>query len=212
MRLAVIRGICALACAIAFHAALVTGAVRLGWLSPDDTTLPELDLTSVDLSFSDTPDAPRRLRRRQRRMPPSHHRSNFRRIRRLPSSPVLRNHAPPTCALRCPNRLSPSLNRPPNLHQAKNPTRRKRPLRQNHNSHPRQLQPHQPHPRHALQRTSRLRPVAASSQSIPKERASAAKKATSPSNWTSPQTAWWTACVSSRPAVLRNWSRPQSKP
>ena len=56
MRLAVIRGICALACAIAFHAALVTGAVRLGWLSPDDTTLPELDLTSVDLSFSDTPD------------------------------------------------------------------------------------------------------------------------------------------------------------
>ncbi len=56
MRLAVIRGICALACALAFHAALVTGAVRLGWLSPDDTTLPELDLTSVDLSFSDTPD------------------------------------------------------------------------------------------------------------------------------------------------------------
>ena len=56
MRLAVIRGICALACAIAFHAAIVTGAVRLGWLSPDDTTLPELDLTSVDLSFSDTPD------------------------------------------------------------------------------------------------------------------------------------------------------------
>ena len=56
MRLAVIRGICALACAIAFHAAIVTGAVRMGWLSPDDTTLPELDLTSVDLSFSDTPD------------------------------------------------------------------------------------------------------------------------------------------------------------
>ena len=56
MRLAVIRGICALACAIAFHAALVTGAAHLGWLSPDDATLPELDLTSVDLSFSDTPD------------------------------------------------------------------------------------------------------------------------------------------------------------
>ena len=56
MRLAVIRGICALACAIAFHAAIVTGAVRMGWLSPDDATLPELDLTSVDLSFSDTPD------------------------------------------------------------------------------------------------------------------------------------------------------------
>lgn len=56
MRLAAIRGICALACAIAFHAALVTGAVRLGWLSSDDATLPELELTSVDLSFSDTPD------------------------------------------------------------------------------------------------------------------------------------------------------------
>ena len=56
MRLAVIRGLCALACAIAFHAALMTGAVHLGWLSPDDTTLPELDLTSVDLSFSETPD------------------------------------------------------------------------------------------------------------------------------------------------------------
>ena len=56
MRLAVIRGICAIACAIAFHAALVTGAIHLGWLSPDDATLPELDLTSVDLSFSDTPD------------------------------------------------------------------------------------------------------------------------------------------------------------
>jgi len=56
MRLSVIRGICALACAIAFHAALVTGAAHLGWLSPDDATLPELDLTSVDLSFSDTPD------------------------------------------------------------------------------------------------------------------------------------------------------------
>ena len=56
MRLAVIRGICALACAIAFHAAIVMGAVRMGWLSPDDATLPELDITSVDLSFSDTPD------------------------------------------------------------------------------------------------------------------------------------------------------------
>ena len=56
MRLAVIRGLCALACALAFHALLVIGAVRFGWLAPDDATLPELDLTSVDLSFSDTPD------------------------------------------------------------------------------------------------------------------------------------------------------------
>jgi len=56
MRLAVIRWLCALACALAFHAALVVGAVRLGWLSPDDASLPELDMTSVDLSFSETPD------------------------------------------------------------------------------------------------------------------------------------------------------------
>ncbi len=56
MRVAVIRGLCALACALAFHALLVTGTVRFGWLAPDDATLPELDLTSVDLSFSDTPD------------------------------------------------------------------------------------------------------------------------------------------------------------
>lgn len=56
MRLAVIRGLCAVACAIAFHAVIVIGAVRLGCFSPDDTVLPELDLTSVDLSFSETPD------------------------------------------------------------------------------------------------------------------------------------------------------------
>lgn len=56
MRNAVIRGLCALVCAIAFHAALVTGALRLGWFSSDDVTLPELDMTSIDLSFSDTPD------------------------------------------------------------------------------------------------------------------------------------------------------------
>lgn len=56
MRIAVVRGLCALACALAFHALLVISAVRFGWLSPDDATLPELDLTSVDLSFSDMPD------------------------------------------------------------------------------------------------------------------------------------------------------------
>ena len=56
MGIAVIRGLCALACALAFHALLVTGAVRFGWLAPDGNTLPELDITSVDLSFSDTPD------------------------------------------------------------------------------------------------------------------------------------------------------------
>ena len=56
MRLAIIRTICALACALAFHAMLVAAAVRFGWLAPDDATLPELDLTSVDLSFSETHD------------------------------------------------------------------------------------------------------------------------------------------------------------
>ena len=55
-RRAVLRGAAALACALAFHAAIVACAVGLGWLSTDAATLPELDLTSVDLSFSDTPD------------------------------------------------------------------------------------------------------------------------------------------------------------
>jgi len=53
---ALIRGICAVACALACHATLVTGAAYLGWFSSDGATLPELDLTSVDLSFSETPD------------------------------------------------------------------------------------------------------------------------------------------------------------
>ena len=53
---AFIRIVCALFCALAVHAALVTGTAYLGWFSSDDTTLPELDLTSVDLSFSETPD------------------------------------------------------------------------------------------------------------------------------------------------------------
>ena len=56
MRGAVIRAICALACALAAHAALVTGAAYLGWFSSNGTTLPELDMTSVDLSFSKTPE------------------------------------------------------------------------------------------------------------------------------------------------------------
>lgn len=56
MRGAIIRAISALACALAFHAAIVSGAVYFGWFSSDNATLPELDMTSVDLSFSDTPD------------------------------------------------------------------------------------------------------------------------------------------------------------
>ena len=55
-RRAVLRGIAALACALALHAAIVTCAVGLGWLSTDAASLPELDMTSVDLSFSDMPD------------------------------------------------------------------------------------------------------------------------------------------------------------
>ena len=56
MRHAVVRGLCALACALAAHAALVIGAAYLGWFSSNGTTLPELDMTSVDLSFSETPE------------------------------------------------------------------------------------------------------------------------------------------------------------
>ncbi|MBR0505860.1 MAG: energy transducer TonB [Kiritimatiellae bacterium] len=56
MRGAIIRAICALACALAAHAALITGAAYLGWFSSDNATLPELDMTSVDLSFSETPE------------------------------------------------------------------------------------------------------------------------------------------------------------
>ena len=56
MQQALIRGFAALASACAFHAALVAGAACFGWFSPGDVTLPELDLTSVDLSFSETPD------------------------------------------------------------------------------------------------------------------------------------------------------------
>ena len=55
-RYAVIRGISALLCALAFHAAIVACAAFLGCFSPGTTTLPELDLTSIDLSFSETPD------------------------------------------------------------------------------------------------------------------------------------------------------------
>ena len=55
MRGTIIRTICAFVCALAFHAALITGAVCLGFLS-NATTLPELDMTSVDLSFSETPE------------------------------------------------------------------------------------------------------------------------------------------------------------
>ncbi len=56
MRGAIIRAICALACALAFHAAIVSGAAYFGWFSSDNATLPELDMTSVDLSFSETPE------------------------------------------------------------------------------------------------------------------------------------------------------------
>ena len=54
--LAVIRGACAILCALGLHAVLVAGAVYLGWFSSDNATLPELDITSVDLSFSETPE------------------------------------------------------------------------------------------------------------------------------------------------------------
>ena len=53
---AIIRSICALVCALAVNAAIVVGAVNYRLLSPEPTTLPELDLTSIDLSFSEIPD------------------------------------------------------------------------------------------------------------------------------------------------------------
>ncbi len=55
-RLAILRSICALACALAVNAVIVVGAVSYRLLSSETTTLPELDLTSIDLSFSETPD------------------------------------------------------------------------------------------------------------------------------------------------------------
>ena len=55
-RFAIIRGISALVCALAVNAAIVVGAVNYRLLSPEPTTLPELDLTSIDLSFSEKPD------------------------------------------------------------------------------------------------------------------------------------------------------------
>jgi len=53
MRGGVVRALAAFFCAVALHAAL---ALFCGWLSPASVELPTLDLTSVDLSFSDAPD------------------------------------------------------------------------------------------------------------------------------------------------------------
>lgn len=50
------RVACAMLCAVAFHAVLAGLAAACGWLSADERTLPQLDLTSVELSFSDAPD------------------------------------------------------------------------------------------------------------------------------------------------------------
>ncbi len=55
-RFAIIRGISALVCALAVNAAIVVSAVSYHLLSSETKTLPELDLTSIDLSFSETPD------------------------------------------------------------------------------------------------------------------------------------------------------------
>ena len=55
-RFAIIRGISALVCALAVNAAIVVSAVSYHLLSSETKTLPELDLTSIDLSFSENPD------------------------------------------------------------------------------------------------------------------------------------------------------------
>ena len=43
-------------CALLLHVALAALTVACGWMSPDGKTLPELDLSSVELSFSESPD------------------------------------------------------------------------------------------------------------------------------------------------------------
>ena len=53
---AVIFGLASLVCSLVFHASLVGGAAYFGWFTPEPTTLPELDLTTIDLSFSEAPD------------------------------------------------------------------------------------------------------------------------------------------------------------
>ena len=50
------RVACAMLCAVAFHAVLAGLAAACGWLSADERTLPQLDMSSVELSFSDAPD------------------------------------------------------------------------------------------------------------------------------------------------------------
>jgi len=130
MRLAVIRAVCALASALAFHAMLVIGAARFGWLAPDDTSLPELDLTSVDLSFSEDPDEtaspvatpPPSAPVKEPPPPPTPqplderlHRDNAhlaRCLERTDVSPVRDSIAPPTAETR-PTNLRPPMPEPP---------------------------------------------------------------------------------------------------
>jgi len=53
---AAVRGVCAFGCAVALHAGVAALAAACGWLSPEGVELPTLDLTTVELSFSEAPD------------------------------------------------------------------------------------------------------------------------------------------------------------
>ena len=90
---AVLRGAAALACALAFHAAIVACAVGLGWFSTDAATFPELDMTSVDLSFSDTPDetAAQELMRRILEQEKERAEERRARLREIPVAPNQRD-------------------------------------------------------------------------------------------------------------------------
>jgi len=53
---AAVRGLCALICAVAVHLGVAGVAIACGLFSSEGMQLPTLDLTSVELSFSETPD------------------------------------------------------------------------------------------------------------------------------------------------------------
>ena len=192
MQQALIRGFAALASACAFHAALVAGAACFGWFSPGDVTLPELDLTSVDLSFSETPDEA--------------------------AAPML---PPPSPAIEKPIPPPPSVAEPPppplrhplshrHTWQSRHPKQNHR-RSSNHNP-PSRFRPRPHRPRHASPWTSRPPPADTSSPTTRKARASAVRKAMSSLSWTFRRQARWTTFASSPPADSRNSSRPPSRP
>ena len=199
MREALIRATCALACALAAHAALITGAAYLGWFSSDNATLPELDMSHQPSS------------------PPCRHRQPSSSHPRQTLNHHRRHHQPSNSHRPLSNRrLHLSQNRNQNrtlIKKTRIPQFPKKPHHPNHsNLHLPQSRPRPHLPRRVSTWTKNPRPAAASSPNIPKARASAARRASSNLNWTYRQTARWTACGSSPPAVSRNSTRPPFKP